>query len=63
MGAYAYCIHPGCGQGLGEPTAREVVEGIQYCPALHANNPSKTRDELLIELAERIADLESKVTE
>ncbi|MCW3657878.1 hypothetical protein K6L27_06855 [Burkholderia cenocepacia] len=59
--AWSYCRHSGCDQGLAKATAREVIEGVQRCASGHDNEPNITRDELLIDLAERVAELESKV--
>jgi hypothetical protein len=61
MGAWAYCRHSGCEQGLDKPTAREVIEGVQRCNSGHDNEPTMTKDELLIEMYERIEALEAKV--
>ena len=59
---WSYCRHQGCELGLAKATAREVIEGVQRCPAGHGNEPNITRDELLMDLAERIEELESKVS-
>ncbi|WP_157378464.1 hypothetical protein [Burkholderia ubonensis] len=60
--AWSYCRHPGCDQGLIRATAREVIEGVQRCQAGHVNEPNVTRDELLIDLMERIEALEAKTS-
>ena len=56
---WAYCRHCDC--GLGKPTAREVVEGVQHCANGHANTVTMTKDEFLIELAERVEELEARL--
>ncbi|MCP3017415.1 hypothetical protein [Cupriavidus basilensis] len=61
MGAWAYCSHPGCEQGLSKPTGREAIEGEQYCADGHRNHASMTRDEYVVELSERVEELESEV--
>lgn len=61
MGSWAYCSHPGCEQGLRKPTGREVIDGEQYCREGHRNAPSVTRDDLILELAERVEELEIQI--
>jgi hypothetical protein len=56
MGAYSYCSQ--CYNGLPKATPREVIEGGQYCASGHYNTANMTTDELLIELCERIEELE-----
>lgn len=59
MGAFAYCRV--CDTPMDKPTAREVIEGEQHCLNGHWNEPKMTRDDLLIELAERVEELETKM--
>lgn len=60
MGAYAYCEK--CQNPFGEPTAREVIEGAKICPYCdETNQVRKTKDDLLIELVERVEELETKL--
>ena len=59
MGAWAYCGE--CNTGLSKPTAREVVNGAQTCNNGHPNPATMTKDELLIDLAERIEQLEARL--
>lgn len=61
MGSWAYCRHPLCDRGLPKPTPREVIDGEQLCCDGHRNPATMTMGELVIELAERVEELETKV--
>lgn len=61
MGAFSYCQHKDCDRPLAPATLDEVIEGEQTCNRGHANSPNRSRDDLLLEMAERIALLERKV--
>jgi hypothetical protein len=61
MSSWAYCVS--CHAGLSEPTAQEVVDEIVYCPHCDTqNDPHKTKDQLIVELAERVGELEKLLT-
>lgn len=53
---YSYCTK--CDLGLRKATPREVIEDVQFCAAGHPNTPNTTRDELLLELIERVEVIE-----
>lgn len=61
MSVYGYC-HT-CGDRLDRPTLREVILGVQHCPAYHRNTIDLDREELanlLCDLEERVTALEMK---
>ena len=60
MSAYSYCNV--CNAPMGIASAREVVDGEQYRPAQHINEPNITKDELLVLLWDKVNKL-SEVTE
>lgn len=58
--AYSYC--KSCGNELDEPTIQEVVDDDYECPECYTKNHiPKTLGEVVLELAERIVELESKI--
>lgn len=60
MSAWAYCGK--CGQGFDKPTPREIVEDERVCPNCgHGQNPRVTKAEYLIDLGERLEELEAEV--
>lgn len=61
MGYWAYCRHPGCFEPVPEPTIREVIADEQYCADGHKNLATMSRDDVLLELVERIEALEAEV--
>lgn len=58
MGAWAYCCE--CDEGFDPPSAQEVVDGYRLCRKGHKNWVSTTKDELLVQLEERIKALEER---
>jgi hypothetical protein len=56
---WSYCRH--CDRGLRRATMREVLDGTQYCADGHANTPNVTKNDLLVELFERVEELERKL--
>ena len=58
---WSYCRHPGCDRGLPRATLREVVDNEQFCGGGHRNQPNVTRDEALLDMAERIEQLEGEI--
>lgn len=57
---FSYCNS--CGEGLPKSTPREVTDEQQECRQCHAcNPPNVTRDDLLLELIERVEELETNV--
>lgn len=62
MGSHwSYCMH--CDLGLPRATMREVLDEAQYCGTGHANAPNVSKDDLLVELFERVEALEEKLSE
>lgn len=60
MSAWQYCHE--CGHGMNEPTPHDVVDGEQCCNSCgHCQLPLKSLGELVLELLERIKQLEEKV--
>lgn len=59
MGAWSYCE---CGQGQNRPTPQQVIDNSMECPVCHRiNEPGMTMGELLLELIERVDELEKKM--
>lgn len=58
---WSYCRHPGCDRGLARATLREVTDDVQYCADGHENQPNVTRDEALLDLADRVERLEEQL--
>lgn len=60
MGAWAYCDFCDC--GLDKPQAFEVIAGKRLCPKCdHCAPIRQTKDDLIIELAERVEALEQAI--
>lgn len=60
MGAHTYC--PRCGNGLLKPGADEVVAGMRHCYHCHHTfEVNTTKDDLIVELAETIAELTDRI--
>ena len=60
MGAYSYCR--GCGYGLGRPTAQQIMDDEYPCPHCGVENTHcETKTELIVEMKEKIEELEFKV--
>jgi len=59
MGAYSYCQTADCGGGFFAASMREVINNEMLCPRCgRINTPNRTKDEVLIEMLERIETLE-----
>lgn len=57
---WSYCR--GCDRGLPRATISEVVNGAQFCSAGHENTPNVSKDDLLLELFDRVEALEAKLS-
>ena len=57
---WSYCRS--CDLGLPRSSMREVLEGVQCCSAGHENTPNVSKDDLLVELFERVEALEAKLS-
>jgi len=58
------CDVHGCGNGMRDPTPRQILEGVWECECGYLNhfrNSEHLKHELILELFERVEDLEEKL--
>jgi hypothetical protein len=56
MSSYSYCVT--CEVPIHPATLWEIIDGKQECVSGHVNPPNRTKDEFLLDLAERVQVLE-----
>lgn len=61
MSAFSYCIV--CGASMRKSDIWEVMANTHDCPYGHANRPNVTRDDIMMDLLERVERLEEKLKE
>jgi len=57
---WSYCRE--CDKGLPKASTREVLDDAQYCSEGHKNPPNVSKNDLLVDLFERVEALESKLS-
>lgn len=62
MGAYSYCIAPDCEMGLDAATPYDIMNGVQRCASGHANVPNREIIDVVVELWNRVEELEQRPT-